>query len=192
MKNKAYFLVFDGFADWESALALSEINKNKRLNVVTVGFTRNPVVSLGGLKILPDIILGEVQAEEAGIFILPGGDMWEKFFNLDLRKLIKDLHNNGTIIAAICGATLKLARAGMLQGKKHTSNSVQFLRENAPGYHEEENYLEQLAVNDQNIITASGLGNIEFAFEILKALSIYDEPQREAWFNLFKHGIQPH
>ena len=191
MKNKAYFLIFDGFADWEAALALCEIKINTSLDVVTVGFTKNAIQSMGGLKIQPDITLGDIKIEDAAIIILPGGSMWEKFFNMHLRGHLQQLNSEGVIIAAICGATLKLARAGLLKGKKHTSNSLQFLKENVPDYDDADNYQEQLAVRDQNIITASGVGSVEFAYEIIKALSIYDEKTGQAWFNLFKHGMLP-
>jgi len=39
MKPKAYFLVFDGLADWELAHALCEINKSGKFEVVSVGFS---------------------------------------------------------------------------------------------------------------------------------------------------------
>lgn|GEM_PF-2094727 len=39
MRLKAYLLIFDGLADWEPALALCEINKSGKYDVVTVGFT---------------------------------------------------------------------------------------------------------------------------------------------------------
>jgi hypothetical protein len=62
MKPKAYILVFDGLADWEAAHALCEINKSERFSVVAVGFSGDPVGTMGGLRILPDIALTDVKA----------------------------------------------------------------------------------------------------------------------------------
>lgn len=47
MKLKAYFLVFDGLADWELAHALCEINKSGRFEVVSVGFAKEIVTTMG-------------------------------------------------------------------------------------------------------------------------------------------------
>ena len=51
----AYLFVFDGFADWEPASALAELRRTFGFSVQTVGLTRDPVKSMGGLKILPDL-----------------------------------------------------------------------------------------------------------------------------------------
>lgn len=55
MKNIAYLLIFNGFADWEPALAICEINKQPGYKTITVGFTKEIVTSMGGLRIVPDI-----------------------------------------------------------------------------------------------------------------------------------------
>jgi putative intracellular protease/amidase len=190
MKNKAYVLVFDGFADWEAALIMCELKKMEQIEVVTVGFTKERIHSMGGLKVIPDISLEEVQVDGALIFIMPGGEMWEGFSSVELSSLLQKLHESNVYIAAICGATLFLAKEGFFNERKHTSNSKSYLKENVPSY-KDGLYQEKLAVTDDTIITASGLGCIEFAFEILEALSIYDKTIRKQWFDLFKHAKMP-
>ena len=76
MRSKAYVLVFDGLADWEPALAMCQIRKSGKLEIVSVGFSKENVVTMGGFTICPDIALDEVNVDEAGLFLLPGGDMW--------------------------------------------------------------------------------------------------------------------
>src|SRR3954467_9368976 len=49
MRNIVYFFVFDGFADWEAALALCEIRRPGDFRVRTVALERRPVQSMGGL-----------------------------------------------------------------------------------------------------------------------------------------------
>ena len=71
-----YVLVFDGFADWEPAHALAELRRSGKRDVVVVGFDANPVVSMGGLRVLPDRSLAGVTADKVGLLILPGGDLW--------------------------------------------------------------------------------------------------------------------
>src|SRR5262245_59073170 len=126
MKPKAYFLVFEGLADWELAHALCEINKSGRFEVVSVGFSDKPITTMGGLKVSPNITLDEVTPAEAIIFMLPGGDMWERESHEDLKTLLRRLHGERVPIGAICGATLEIARAGLTQNIRHTSNSKDY------------------------------------------------------------------
>src|ERR687896_427850 len=78
MAPSVHVLVFDGFADWESAYALAELRRSARLDVVSIGFTADDVTSMGGLRVRPDRALEDVRAEDVRLLILPGGDMWER------------------------------------------------------------------------------------------------------------------
>lgn len=191
LRNTAYLFVFDGFADWEPALALCEIRKQERFEVKTVGLTTAPVTSMGGLRVMPDAGIDEVSPENSCIFILPGGDMWEKQTPPPVAQLLPNLRRSGVPIAAICGGTLAPARAGLLDDVRHTSNLVGYLRALVPEYQGEALYQEVLAVADGGIITASGAGHVEFAREIVALLGVYSGDELEAWFKLFKHGIIP-
>jgi hypothetical protein len=46
-------------------------------------------------------------------------------------------------------------------------------------------------VTDHKIITASGLGSVEFAREAIRELGIYNEPTTQMWFDMFKNGVIP-
>jgi len=191
MGHKAYVLVFDGLADWELAHALCEINKSKRFEVVSVGFSPEPVTTMGGITIVPDTRLDEVRAEEAAIFMLPGGDMWETRSHENLQTLLQQLRREGVPIGAICAATLEIARAGLTRGTRHTSNSRDYLKSVLQEYRDEEFYVDELAVMDANLITASGLGSVEFAREVIRLLNLYNEADTDLWFEMFKHGVFP-
>jgi putative intracellular protease/amidase len=191
MKRKAYILVFDGLADWEAAHALCEINKSDKFDVVTVGFSAESVTTMGGFRVLPETTLDGVSADEAAIFILPGGDMWEEKSGEKLIPLLHRLKEAGVPIAAICGATLEAARAELTSGLRHTSNSPDYLKTMVDGYRDLDFYVDELAVSDGNLITASGLGSVEFAREIIKRLDIFDETDTKVWFEMFKHGVIP-
>jgi len=196
MEKKAYLLIFDGLADWEPALAICELNeessfKQTRYDVVTVGFNNQAIVSMGGLKILPEITLADVRPENTAIFIVPGGTRWELEPDGPITDVLLTLHQHGVPIAATCGATLAIARAGLLRGIRHTSNALDYLSEQVPDYKEQSLYLDQLAVSDRNIITASGVGQTEFAYEIVKLLGIYNHQNLAIWFDLYNHGKMP-
>lgn len=191
MKRKAYILVFDGLADWEAAHALCEISKSDKFDVVTVSFSDECVTTMGGFRVLPDTTLDAVVTDEAAIFIMPGGDMWEEKSNEKLIALLHKLQAASVPIAAICGATLEVARAELTKTLRHTSNSQDYLKTMVAGYQDEDFYVDELAVTDDKVITASGLGSVEFAREIIKQLDIYDEAHTKVWFEMFKHGVFP-
>jgi putative intracellular protease/amidase len=191
MKSKAFVLVFDGMADWELPHALCEINKSERFEVDSVGFSKQIVTTMGGLKLIPDITIDEVTLSNVGIFMLPGGDMWESETHEDLRGLLVRFHAEEIPIAGICGATLEIVRAGLTHNIRHTSNSRAYLKEMISDYVDDDFYTDALAVTDDNIITASGLGCVEFALEVIRKLNLYEETDAQSWYDLFKHGVYP-
>lgn len=191
MQLKAYILVFNGLADWEPALALCEINKSKKFDVVSVGFSDSTVITMGGYKVNPDIILDAMKLEETAIFIMPGGEMWEQGPHEDVIKLLLKFHEKGTVIAAICGATLEVARAGLMHGIKHTSNSKGYLKAMIPDYRDDDFYVDKLAIADKNLITASGLGSVEFTCEIVRQLNIYTSEEIQELYDMFKNAVIP-
>jgi putative intracellular protease/amidase len=191
--NTVYLLVFDGFADWEPAYALAELRRSGGRTVRTVGFTRAPVESMGGLRVVPDVELAAVRPRDVELLVLPGGDMWERdaYPRAQLESLIAELLASETPIAAICAGTLALGRTGALNERRHTSNMRAYLPAHAPEYSGAARYIEAPAVCDGHVITASGLAAVDFAREIFAELGIFDEAEDAAWFGMFKHGILP-
>ncbi|WP_425300305.1 DJ-1/PfpI family protein [Nocardia farcinica] len=92
----------------------------------------------------------------------------------------------GVPVAAICGATYGLAAAGLLDTRKHTSNAPQFLA--ASGYAGADHYVEQPAVSDGVLVTATGTAPFEFAREVLRVLDVYEPHVLDAWYRLFAHN----
>jgi putative intracellular protease/amidase len=190
--RNVYLYVFDSMADWEASFAIAGINNPRfqqhpgRYRVVTVGATRQPVTTMGGLRIVPEISLAEVDSSEAAMLILPGGDNWETGGNREAIQLARVFFIESVPIAAICGATLALACAGMLDDFHHTSNSRESLA--ATGYRGGKFYCDVPAITDEGVITASGMAPLEFAREIFRALDLYSDSSLEAWYSLFKFG----
>jgi putative intracellular protease/amidase len=191
LTQPAYFLVFDGLADWECGLALAETNRCDRFRVVSVGFTTATITTMGGVRITPQIVLAEVDIDDAAILIMPGGDRWEQVTEDALLDVLKQLDTLRVPIAAICGATLAVARAGLLDGRRHTSNRRGYIEEHVPEYQGTALYQNQPAVTDAGVITASGVASVEFAREVLSQLSVYEEGMLMDWYQLFKHGVLP-
>ncbi len=194
MKKKAYVLVFDGFADWEPAHALYGVRMSGKLEVVTVGFSEEPIRSMGGLKIVPDVTLKQVVPTDAAIFILPGGTLWEQpqgeqGSSPEVGRLLHTLKAENVPVAAICSATLEVARAGLTQNLRHTSNALEYVKITLPEYADEAFYVDEPAVTDGHLITAGGVYSLEFAREIFRRLETFSNADIDNWFNLYKHGI---
>ena|ERR1700683_874976 len=193
MPDKAvYLLVVEGFADWEPAHAVAELRRHGQYRVESVGLTSGPVRSMGGLTILPSITVADVVPSDVAVFILPGGGRWESSpVESKLEQLLNGLDSQGTPIAAICAATVAIARLGLLRGRRHTSNGLEYLRSNVPGYAEAVNYVESPAVRDRGLITASGLGDVEFARELFEELNVLSVKGRAAWATIFRSARLP-
>jgi|SRR5205823_1425007 len=194
MTGQVYVLVFDGFADWEPAHALAELRRWGHYDVIAVGFGAGTITSMGGLRVQPDRALSDVRVEDVGVFILPGGDLWEReaaYPRAQLDKLLARILESGRPVAAICAGTLALARAGLLDDRRHTSNSSSYLTELVPSYRGTAMYVPELAVRDQGVITASGLGAVDFAREIFAELQLFNADDAALWFEMFKHGKAP-
>src|SRR6202034_1886851 len=174
-----------------TGLALCEIRKSGKCEVVTAGPSRSTVVTMGGMKVAPDITIDEIEPGETAIFILPGGDRWEDGPNQKGDEVLQRLHAQNILIGALCAATLEIVRAGLTAGIRHTSNAKNYLKQMVPAYRDEGLYVDELAVTDHKIITASGLGSVEFAREVIRELGIYNEGDTRIWFDMFKKGRTP-
>jgi len=190
--RNVHLFVFDSMADWEAAFAIAGINNPQfqrtpgRYRVVTVGATTRPITTMGGMRILPEISLSEIDPDQSAMLILPGGDRWESSGNLEAIQVARAFFVEAVPVAAICGATLALARAGMLDDFHHTSNSREYLA--ASGYRGGSFYCDAPAVTDEGVITASGIAPVEFAREIFRTLGLYSREALDAWYALYRFG----
>ncbi|HZM26502.1 MAG TPA: DJ-1/PfpI family protein [Gemmatimonadales bacterium] len=188
----AYVLVVPGFADWEPAHALAELRRHGGYRVEVVGLTMAPVESMGGLTVQPKRTLADVDLTDVAAFILPGGDRWESSpMEPELAEFLHRLEAAHIPLAAICAATVAITRAGLLHGRRHTSNGQNYLRHHVPGYEGAGDYVDAPAVRDRGLITASGLADVEFAAELLSELDVLSEKERRLWVELFRGGRIP-
>jgi len=193
MPDKAvYLLVVDGFADWEPAHAVAELRRTGQYQVKSVGLTLDPVESMGGIRVLPSMTVTDVDPADVAVFILPGGDRWENAtVEPEVAQLLKRLDALGVPMAAICGATVAISRLGLLRGRRHTSNGIEYLRSQHPGYADAACYVDTPAVRDRGLITASGLGDVEFARELFEELNVLSADDRAAWATMFRSARLP-
>lgn len=192
MRDTVYFLVFDGYADWEAALALCEIRRPGDWRIVTVGFSPRPVTSMGGLRVTPDQTLDRIDLSRAALLVLPGGHLWQRGEGAEAMDAAERVHAAGGTVAAVSSAVLALARHGLLARSRHTGNFTGFVGGYGVSYEGSEKYdPDALALSDGGFITASSLGSVEFAHEVIRTLDLYSGSDREHWYRLFKHAAPP-
>ena len=193
MPNKTVRLfLFPGFADWEAAHAVAELRRQGGYRIEALGLSMNLVESMGGITIQPSRTLADIDLSDVAMFILPGGNRWEQHpHEPELVRVLTELDSRRIPIAAICAATTVVVRAGLLRGRRHTSNGLAYLREQVPDYSEAATYIDAPAVRDDGLITASGLSDVEFAREIMAELDVLNEDGRDRWAKLFRGGRIP-
>jgi putative intracellular protease/amidase len=140
---------------------------------------------MGGITLKPDMLIADIRPKEGDLLVLPGADTWLDPAQATVLAKVGELLKTGVVIAAICGATLGLANAGLLDNRRHTSNDLMALKMFCPNYKGESVYEDAPAVTDANLITASGLAPVEFAFHIFTKLDVMTPATRDAWHGLF-------
>lgn len=185
-KRTCYLFVFDGFADWEPAHVTMTLSKYSDFEIMTFSVDGENVRSMGNLKVHPDFTLKDVESSSLDLLLLPGGTIWEEGGNTEIIPLVQRCFEGGTAVAAICGATLSLARAGLFGSVKHTSNGLEYLKVHVPAYVNEKDYVNQAAVTDKNIITANGAAMLEFSREIFAYFKAFPEKDLNFWYKLYK------
>ncbi|WP_406258047.1 type 1 glutamine amidotransferase family protein [Streptomyces nigra] len=182
-RKPVYLAVYDTLADWETGHATAQLAR-AGYEIRTVGPTREPVRSVGGLRVQPDLALADVRPSDAALLILPGADLWDAGDDLaPFARTARAFLDAGVPVAAICGATAGLAREGLLDDRDHTSAVSFYLA--ATGYGGGERYVEADAVTDGGLVTAGPTEPVAFAREILRLLHVYDDEAVDAWYRLF-------
>jgi putative intracellular protease/amidase len=183
----AHVAIHDGLSDWEAGHLLAELRTGRftatRFQVVTVAETLEPITTMGGVRILPDALLADLDPARSDLLVLPGGALWDTGGGAAFTEAAERFLAAGVPVAAICGATAGLARAGLLDDRAHTSAVSFYLA--ATGYAGGDRYVDTDALTDGGLITAGPTEPVAFAREILRLLGVYDGEVLDAWYRLF-------
>ncbi|WP_433563637.1 type 1 glutamine amidotransferase family protein [Nocardia sp. CA-151230] len=190
MMKTVHMAVYDTFSDWEVGHATAHINRELwhrepgTWQVKTVALGAEPITSMGGMRVLPDLILDDLKPADSAMLILPGleNEQHPETPAAFARKA-REFLAAGVPVAAICGATFGLAQEGLLDGRRHTSNDAGYLAYS--GYSGGEHYVRAPAVTDGDLITATGTRPVDFAREIFARLGIYEPHVLESWYQLY-------
>jgi len=130
-----YLFVFTTMADWEASFAIAGINNPRfqrepgRYRVVTVGRTKEPITTMGGVRILPDLTLDEISPAGSAMLILPGGDAWERGENTAAVAKAAEFLAVGVPVAAICAATFHADSCALPAGHETCGKTISSCRD---------------------------------------------------------------
>jgi putative intracellular protease/amidase len=189
-RRTAYVAVYDTLADWEVGHLLAELRTGRFTGspfaVVTVAESAEPITTMGGLRVLPDALVGDVEPAAGDLLVLPGADMWDAGAGAAFAAAARRFLDAGAPVAAICGATAGLARAGLLDDRAHTSAAPEYLA--ATGYAGGNRYVDAPAVVDGDLITAGPQSPVQFACATLGRLGLASDDTLEAYEGVFHRG----
>lgn len=192
-KKKVLYVLLDEWADFEFAHLGASIHFFKDLfqNVI-VGLKKEPVVSIGGLAVTPDVDIPEAEKLTFDTLILIGGNTWKQTKSEELDCFVKKAAAEGKTVAGICNAAAYLGTLGLLNHVSHTANDLEELKEWAgAAYTNEAGFQRKQAVSDKNIITSNGTAYLEFAKEVMLTMKEIPEEGVCQWYEFYKNGLFP-
>jgi putative intracellular protease/amidase len=190
MSPQVHFAVYDTLADWEAGHLLVELRTGRftgtSYQVVTVAEAPGPVTTMAGLRLLPDMLLADLDPAASALLVLPGATMWDAGGGAAFAGAAGRFLDAGVPVAAICGATAGLARAGLLDDRAHTSADRRYLA--GTGYAGGAHYVDERAVADRGLITAGPDSPVQFASATLRHLGLASDATLEAYEAVFHRG----
>jgi len=151
-----------GFEEIE-AVTIKDVLTRAGATCVLAGLESGPIAGAHGVRILPDTGIGDVNADDYAMIVLPGGLPGAENLRDDDRviELLKAMAAKGRFVAAICAAPIALGRSGVVAGKSFTCY---------PGFEsqvEGGNHVARRVVVDGKLITSRGPGTaLEFALTL--------------------------
>lgn len=185
-----HLALYDNLIDSEVGHLLVELRSGRftgtRFNVVTVAETSEPITTMAGVRTVPDMLLSDLDPSQSALLILAGADMWDAGGGVEFAATARAFLEADVPVAAICGATAGLARAGVLDERDHTSASPEYLR--LTGYAGVDRYIGARAVVDARLITAGPQSPVQFARATLGQLGLMSDRTLEAYEDLFHNA----
>jgi len=178
-------------ADWEyayltSQIAIAESIRPGRFALKIIGEDLAEMSSLGGMPVRPTTRISELATDDSlAALVIPGGNGYGTG-HTELLGALPRILQRSIPVAAICGATILLARGSFLDARRHTSNSLAFLE--SSGYSGADYYVEQDVVTDGGITTASGAQPVAFTAEVMRLTQLYPDSVVAAWQKHFSGG----
>lgn len=150
---KIYVFLAEGFETVE-ALAVVDILRRVKCQVVTVGVGSDLISSAQGIEVKADEVIADKAYDDADVIFLPGGMPGTTNLEADERVVaaVRKQYEAGKIVTAICAAPSIFGHMGLLENRRATS---------FPGFEKElvgAECVTDRVVVDGNVITSRGMG----------------------------------
>ena len=174
-KKVLFVIAHRNFRDEEYKIP-RRILENAGADIIVASSDTSEAKGMIELTLKPDVLLSEVNCKEFDAVVFIGGtgatEYWE---HKTAHAIIDSMYNQNKIIAAICIASVILAKAGILEGKKATVHetpaTVRIFKEQKVKYTGEPVTVVSTRDTNPDIITAnSPLAAKRFGEEILRLL----------------------
>jgi putative intracellular protease/amidase len=170
-KKKIGLVFIEEFADWEFGLLAGSAVEWFGGRIIALAPTLGPLRSIGGLHLVPDRGLDPADNTDLDAVAVIGANTWPSKDAPDITPLLTSVLSRGGIVGGICGGTLALARAGLFDGRRHTSNGAGWIEANMGDYAGSALYQDvPHAVHDGHIVSAPGSAPGTFATSFLGAV----------------------
>jgi len=126
------------------ALSLQAMLGEPKVKLLTVSKGKKSIKTAGGMTIVPDVNLYDLDTANAAALVLIGGDTWLDNEQDDVLEVASKLLQENILVGAICGATLGLAEKGILDNRYHTSNASFFLTQMSQHYRGQDYYKDEI------------------------------------------------
>lgn len=167
--NPITIILTEGYSDWEIGVLAGIGRAFYGAQISFASPTGQAVRSVGGIETAQ---LERFEAPEDAVVVVCGGSEFEGETPPAIEDRLRAAREKGSVIAGICGGTMALARAGLLDEVRHTSNGPDYLAA-VPQYRGQGLYVDQsAAVSDGGIITAPAPAPASFALEVLVAAGV--------------------
>lgn len=164
-------LLRDDWADWESGYLLGAAGFFLGTRATIATPNGMVVRSVGGVRAAGDISFESLVPQDFSAIALIGAPGWLEP-EPGITSLLHAAEQAAVPIGAICAGTVPLARAGLLDGRSHTSNGVGYLDGQAGEYRGAARYQDSpVAVVDRGVVTAPGPAPSTFAINLLRLAS---------------------
>ena len=161
------YLVEDGFEDLEFWVPLMRL-REEGAQVTVVGTKLQAYRGKHCLEARPDVLAGQVGADDFDALVVPGGWAPDKLRRYaEVLDLVRGVYQQGKIVAAICHAGWVLASDGIVRGHKATgSMGIKDDMVNAGA-----EWVDQPALRDGNLVWGRVVEDIpDFCRELVAAL----------------------
>jgi len=165
------FLFIDGFADWEYGLLAASAVEWFGARAVSLTRGGKPVTGISGFQLTPHRAAEAGENADLDAIVVIGYGQWTGKAPPDAADLLTAVASRGGVVGGVCAGTLALARAGLFEKARHTSNGRDWINSHEAGYPGNGNYQDvPHAVADGAVVSAPGSAPGTFALAFLKTL----------------------